>query len=204
MERLYHVPDFRQIEICQLKLTMTKYVALLRGINVGGNNLIKMSDLKSWFEEIGFTDVSTYINSGNVFFSSKEKDNLKLTKKIENKIKKSFRKSLPVVVKSEEQIEEAITKAPKFFGKEPNKYKYDVLFLKDPLTPKEAIKEVSVREGVDEAIEGKEVLYFSRTIKNITKSHLNKIVMKPIYKNITIRNWNTSTKLLKLLKGERV
>lgn len=71
-----------------------KYVALLRGINVGGNSLIKMADLKVGFEGIGLTEVKTYINSGNVLFASDEKDSRKLSEKIEGMILKKFK--LPV------------------------------------------------------------------------------------------------------------
>lgn len=58
---------------------MKRFVALLRGINVGGNNIIKMADLKTCFEEMGFANVVTYIQSGNVLFDSNETDQLKLT-----------------------------------------------------------------------------------------------------------------------------
>jgi len=57
-----------------------KYIALLRGINVGGNNKVSMTDLRTCFEDIGFTNVRTYINSGNIFFESSETGEAKLVK----------------------------------------------------------------------------------------------------------------------------
>jgi len=69
---------------------MTRFLALLRGINVGGNNLIKMNDLKAEFERLGFQDVKTYIQSGNVIFSSALSDKLKLTELLEKSLSEKF------------------------------------------------------------------------------------------------------------------
>jgi uncharacterized protein (DUF1697 family) len=178
---------------------MNKYLALLRGINVGGNNIIKMVDLKACFEKMGFLDVSTYIQSGNVLFNSPETNLTKLTDKVEKTLSKQFSYQSTVVVVLHQELKEAVKKAPKGFGTEPTKYRYDVIFLKAPLTGKEAIKEIQVREGVDEVSAGKNVLYFSRTEENVTKSYVSKIVSLPIYKSMTIRNWNSTSKLLKLM-----
>lgn len=179
---------------------MHQYVGLLRGINVGGNNIIKMADLKACFEKMGFSEVSTYIQSGNVIFSSDETDLKKLTEKIEKTLSKQFNYQSTVVVVSHQELKDAVKKAPKGFGVEPTNYRYDVIFLKAPLSGKEAIKEIKVREGVDEVAAGKNVLYFPRTIENITKSYLSKIILLPIYKQITIRNWNTTSKLVSLIE----
>lgn len=92
-----------------------------------------------------------------------------------------------------------VDKAPPRFGREPEKYRYDVIFLKSPLTSKTAIKEVEMKEGVDQCWAGAGVLYFSRTIQGITSSRINRIVGRPIYQQMTIRNWNTTTKLRALI-----
>ncbi len=180
---------------------MHQYVALLRGINVGGNNIIKMADLKACFEKMGFSHVSTYIQSGNVIFDSNETDLQKLTDQIEKKLSAQFSYKSTVVVVSHQELKEAVNKSPKGFGTEPTNYRYDVIFLKAPLSGREAIKEIKVREGVDEVAAGKNVLYFARTIENITKSYLPKIILLPIYKQITIRNWNTTSKLVSLIEN---
>jgi uncharacterized protein (DUF1697 family) len=91
--------------------------------------------------------------------------------------------------------------APRGFGAEPAKYRYDVIFLKEPLTAKAAMQSVPTKPGVDEAHAGPGVLYFSRLIEKATQSRLNKIVSSPIYPNVTIRNWNTTTKLVRMLDG---
>ena len=179
-----------------------QYLALLRGINVGGNNIIKMADLKACFEAMGFTDVLTYIQSGNVLFRSAEKDKTKLTRKIEKALSERFSYKSRLVVVSYKELKKAVAEAPKGFGKELDKYRYDVIFLKEPLTPGTAMKNVSIKEGVDSACAGKSVLYFSRLISKASQSHLSRVIKLPVYQNMTIRNWNTTTKLLALMEKE--
>lgn len=179
-----------------------QYLALLRGINVGGKNIIKMTDLKACFENMGFSDVVTYIQSGNVLFQSDEKDKNKLTDKIEKGLSKTFKYKSRLVVIPYKELKDIVQAAPRGFGKDAETYRYDVIFLKEPLTPKEAMKSVSVKEGVDTAYAGKHALYFSRLISKASSSHLTKIVGLPVYQNMTIRNWNTTTKLLALIEKE--
>lgn len=179
-----------------------QYLVLLRGINVGGKNIIKMVDLKACFESMGFSNVITYIQSGNVLFQSDEKDKKILTDKIEKGLSKTFKYEAKLVIISHKELKEIINEAPRGFGKEPDTFRYDVIFLKEPLTSKEAMKSVSIKEGVDSAHAGNEALYFSRLIAKASSSHLAKIVGLPVYQNMTIRNWNTTTKLLALMEKE--
>jgi uncharacterized protein (DUF1697 family) len=177
-------------------------VALLRGINVGGKNLIGMPALKTCFEEHGFSDVATYIQSGNVLFRATEKDLVRLTTDIEKLLSGQFNYEPRVVVVSHDELKDAVNRAPKGFGTRPDEYRYDVIFLKAPLTADEAIKSVTTREGVDEAWPGKGVTYFSRLIARATQSYLSRVVSLPVYQSMTIRNWNTTTKLLALMDAE--
>ena len=179
-----------------------QYLALLRGINVGGNNIIKMADLKECFDNIGFANVRTYIQSGNVLFKSTEKDKLKLTHKIEKALSERFSYKSRMVVVAHKELRKIVDGPPKGFGKELDKYRYDVIFLKEPLTANEAMKNVRIKDGVDNAYMGKYVLYFSRLISKATQSYLTKTIALPMYQNMTIRNWNTTTKLLALMEKE--
>ncbi|HET8526296.1 MAG TPA: DUF1697 domain-containing protein [Actinomycetota bacterium] len=180
---------------------MTSYVALLRGINVGGKNLIRMPALKAAFEDAGFDDVSTYIQSGNVLFGSPEKaSNAALTDRIEAMLAASFDYVPTVVVRSKKQMRAIVEGAPKGFGSRPAEYRYDVMFLKAPLTAKKAIGEVPTNPAVDTAHAGVGVLYFSRLTAKATASRTSNVVYSPIYPSITIRNWNTTTKLLSLME----
>ncbi len=178
---------------------MTTYVALLRGINVGGKNLIKMPQLKACFEQNGFEDVATYIQSGNVLFTAPETRNASLTDRIEAMLAESFDYVPTAVVRSLKQMRAIVDGAPKGFGSQPARYRYDVIFLKEPLTAKAAIGSVPTNPAVDTAHAGTSVLYFSRLTAKATQSRLNKIISSPIYQSLTIRNWNTTTKLLTLM-----
>ena len=178
---------------------MSRYVALLRGINVGGKNLIKMTALKACFEKHGFEDVVTYIQSGNVLFSSREPGR-KLTLVIEEVLGATFAYQASVVLRSRKQMQEIVERAPRGFGTQPAKYRYDVIFLMEPLTAATAIQSVLLKPGVDQAHAGKGVLYFSRLASKAAQSRLSKVMSLPIYKSMTIRNWNTTTKLLQLMQ----
>jgi uncharacterized protein (DUF1697 family) len=179
------------------------YLALLRGINVGGNNIIKMDNLKKLFEEMKFDDVKTYIQSGNVIFKYSEKDRTKLSDKIERALLEKINNKIDVMILTLSEMKNIINERPDKFGEETDKFRYDVMFLLEPLTSKEAIKEIKTRDGVDEMYEGEKVIYFKRLIERITKSSINKIVGTPIYKKITIRNWNTTKKLYELMENRR-
>ena len=178
---------------------MTTYIALLRGINVGGKNLIKMPALKAAFEEDGFGDVATYIQSGNVLFSAPAARTTELTDRIETLLAEAYDYVPTVVVRNRTQMRAIVDRTPKGFGTEPAKYRYDVVFLKEPLTARVAMKSLQLKPGVDEAHAGTGVLYLSRLDARATQSRLNKIASSPIYPSVTIRNWNTTTKLLSLM-----
>jgi uncharacterized protein (DUF1697 family) len=179
---------------------MARYVALLRGINVGGKNPIPMPALKAAFEAHGLEDVHTYIQSGNVVFSTGSSKQAELTSEIERMLTMAFgHYEASVVVRSRSQLRAIVDRAPKGFGTEPAKYRYDVVFLKPPLTAKAAIRDVSTKEGVDRIWAGTGVLYMSRLDSRATQSRLNRVASLPIYKSMTIRNWNTTTKLVDML-----
>jgi uncharacterized protein (DUF1697 family) len=176
------------------------YLALLRGINVGGSNIIKMAHLKQAFEDLGCTDVTTYIQSGNVVFRSGERDAAKLVGRIEEALSARFGYESRVVLLTQKHLAQVVAGAPPGYGTEPAKYRYDVVFLKEPLTAAEAMKSVSLKEGVDTADKGKGVVYYSRLISRITQTRLTRIIGTPVYQYMTLRNWNTTTKLLALME----
>jgi uncharacterized protein (DUF1697 family) len=181
-------------------MSENRYVALLRGINVGGNNLIKMLDLRTNFAGMGFTQVETYIQSGNVVFSSRQKNKTKLTATIEKALSDAFSYQSRVVVISGRELERVVAQAPKGFGQDPTLYRYDVLFVREPLTTSEALAEVPTKPGVDTVHAGDHALYFRRLVSKAAQSHLPKFVQRPAYKNITVRNWNTTMKLLEMVR----
>ncbi len=179
----------------------TQYLALLRGINVGGENIIKMADLKACFEASKLENVATFIQSGNVLFETVETDSVKLVRKLEKAISKTFSPyKARIVLCSHARLKQIVRDAPKGFGSQPEEYRYDVIFLKEPLTASEAMQSVKTKPGVDEAASGADVLYFSRLSARASQSHLTRIIALPIYQDMTIRNWNTTCKLLGLME----
>jgi uncharacterized protein (DUF1697 family) len=181
-------------------MTNRQYVALLRGINVGGGNIIKMADLKACFEQNNFANVATYIQSGNVLFETAETDQNKLGAQLEQMLSAAFSPyQARVVVRSHAQLRQVVREAPPGFGGQPQAYRYDVIYLKEPLTAAEAIEYLSTKPGVDEAFAGPNVLYFSRLIAKASQSRMGRLVGLPIYQDMTIRNWNTTNKILALM-----
>lgn len=182
------------------KTSIDQYIALLRGINVGGKNIIKMTDLKLCFENLGFMDVVTYIQSGNVLFSSNEESIDKPNAKIERALSLNFKYKASVVLISKKQLAKVIKTAPKGFGLNPTKYRYDVLFLKEPLSSSEALEIIPTNPEVDRIYRGSGVVYYSRLIAKATQSRLSKLSSMPIYQSMTIRNWNTTKALHELME----
>ena len=176
---------------------MTTYVALLRGINVGGKNLIRMPELKACFEAGGFDEVATYIQSGNVLFRTGASRAAALASRIEKMLTDAFEYPASVVLRSHAQMRTVVEAAPDGFGTDPATYRYDVIFLKEPLTARAALKEVPAIPDVDEVHAGRAVLYYSRLISRATQSRISRVVSMPIYQSMTIRNWNTTTTLLR-------
>jgi uncharacterized protein (DUF1697 family) len=179
---------------------MNTYVALFRGINVGGKNKVPMAGLKACLEELGFGNVSTYIASGNVILQSDRRSG-DIQAQIEPALLKRFTldsELIKVLVLSHAQLQAVIDKKPAGFGEQPDKYHSDAIFLMG-IDAAEALDVFAPREGVDQVWPGDGVIYSQRLSAQRTKSRLSKIVGTPAYKSMTIRSWSTTTKLLALL-----
>lgn len=176
----------------------TGYVALLRGINVGGRNIVSMADLRAVFEAGGYASVRTYIQSGNVTFASDAPQD-RLERDLETMLARDLGRTVLVVVRSREQLREVVAEAPGSFGASSAR-KDDVMFLKAPLTAAEVMAVLELREGVDRAWPGPGVVYFSRDAERLTTSRMSRITGQPVYQRMTIRNWRTTTRLLDMLE----
>ena len=179
-------------------MAKSNHVALLRGINVGGKNIVRMADLRAAFEDAGHEAVSTYIQSGNVLFES-DGPPAALERDIETMLESTLGLSLVAVVRSHRQLRNIVTRAPDGFGAAPDIHHSDVIFLKAPLTSRQALRAVELRDGVDQAWPGTGVLYFSRLSERLSQSRMSRLASTPQYQNMTIRNWRTTTRLLSLL-----
>lgn len=177
---------------------LASHVALLRGINVGGNNLIRMPALAECFRDVGYADVRTYIQSGNVLFGTAPATGAELEAAIERILAERFGLPILVVVRSRDELAATIAAAPTSHGAED--LRSDVIFLKHPLTAEEVYPQLpQPREGVDSVALGPGAIYFSRVAAQATKSRMNRILSLPAYRQMTIRNWRTTTRLLEML-----
>jgi uncharacterized protein (DUF1697 family) len=178
---------------------MKRYLVLLRGINVGGKNKIPMAELKRCLEEQGFKEVVTFIQSGNVLLDS-DLAQAAIGSEIEAMLSKKFKLDssiIRVLVLTHDELQAIIVNKPKNFGDQPEKYHSDVVFLMG-IDTAAAMAVFNPREGVDRIWPGDGVVYSQRLSALRTKSRLSSIVGTPAYKSMTIRNWNTTVKLLAL------
>ena len=175
------------------------HLALLRGINVGGNNLVRMEELKACLTEAGLGDVRTFIASGNVLFASRTSSTAVLEAKIEKALEASFGRPIAVVVLERSALAAVVERAPKGFGGA--SFKNNVLFCKRPLTAARALAAVTPKPGVDTATAANGVLYFATLKAKAPRSSLSRLVSTPEYKLLTIRNWNTTVKLHELFSS---
>lgn len=180
---------------------MSSYLVLLRGINVGGKNKVPMAALRTVLEDAGFSNVQTYIASGNVFLDS-DRTAAKVAATIEAALPKSFKldtKLIRVAVLSKADLEAVIGKRPKGFGDVPTKFHSDAIFLMG-IDTEAAMAVFSPREGVDEVWPGNGVIYHQRLSAQRTKSRLNRIMSTPVYASATIRSWQTTVALRDLMR----
>jgi uncharacterized protein (DUF1697 family) len=180
---------------------MNTYVVLMRGINVGGKNKVSMASLRKLLEELGFSNVSTYIASGNIILES-DKHPGEIKSLIEVALPKSFELNselIKVLVLSQGQLQAVIDNKPKGFGERPEEYHSDAIFMMG-IDSGQAMTVFNPREGVDKVWPGNGVIYFERLSAQRTKSRLSKIVGTPFYRSMTIRSWNTTTRLLEILR----
>lgn len=177
---------------------MIKYIALLRGINVGGKNPVSMKELKESLEENGFEKVVTYINSGNIIFSSDNSDVEFLKRKCEALILERFKLEISVVIISGGELIETLNNAPDWWDAD-NESKHNAIFVIPPTTVDEVIKEVGEAKPEYEkiSISGR-VIFWSAPLKTFSRTRWSKIVGKPVYNRVTIRNANTVKNLVKL------
>ena len=178
-----------------------RYVALLRGINVGGKKLMKMADIRDCLEGRDFTRVTTYIQSGNVLFESDKPDVAELTAAIEKGLSKTFGHEIPVFLRSRVQLKKVVAQAPKEW-KSSRALRQNVAFLRAPLTAKRAAAEIDHRPGVDTVKAGDGVVYMSTVMSRVSQSRLSKIVGTPIYSDMTIRSYSTCQKILDLMEND--
>jgi len=174
------------------------YVALLRGINVGGNRKVEMAKLKLTFEGLGFEKVKTFIASGNVVFRTSAADKVALAKSIETAVEKDFGFHVDVLLRDLPNIEKLVKALPDDWA-ETKETRCYAMFLWDEVDHPNVLEQLPFNPDIEDMkyLPGVVVWHIKRT--NITKSRVLKIIGTPFYKQLTMRNTNTVRKLYDLM-----
>jgi uncharacterized protein (DUF1697 family) len=175
------------------------FVALLRGVNVGGNNMISMRSLKENFEKLGFTNVTTYINSGNLVFKAKENDARKLESKIEQMLLREYQLNSKVVVRSLSEMEKLVNGLPRTW-KADSSWRYNVIFLRHSIDSEEILEELPARSDIEQVVYRPGALLWSAQVSELTRTTMAKLSSRKIFQDMTVRNLNTTKKLYDLMK----
>ena len=177
----------------------TVFVALLRGVNVGGNNMISMKSLKESFEAMGFTNVATYINSGNIIFQSKEDDPRKLEKKIEQMLANDYQLESKVVLRSLSELEKLVKALPQNWG-DNSDWRFNVVFLRHSIDSEKILDELPANSEIEEVLYRPGTLLWSVQASEANRSKFVKLSTRKSFKDMTVRNLNTTRKLYDLMK----
>ena len=174
------------------------FVALLRGINVGGKNQIAMGDMLAAFDEAGYTDVRTHGQSGNVLFAARHTGGPALETSVEQTLHDRFGFPIPVVIRSRDELAATVAGAPADIGS--HLLRSDVYFVKHPLTAAAVFADLpELREGVDRMVAGEGALYFSRVGALATKTRIQRLFAMPVFQQMTVRSWRVTTRISQLL-----
>lgn len=181
------------------KISAAVFVALLRGVNVGGNNIISMSSLKTSFEKMGFADVSTYINSGNILFKTRETDARKLETRIEAMLSRDYQLGCKVVVRSFCELANLVENLPKNWDSD-KQWKYNVIFLRHAIDSEKVLESVGAKPEIEKVVYYPGTLLWSARTADIGQTTMNKLSSQKIFQDMTVRNTNTTRKLCELMK----
>lgn len=177
-----------------------RYIALLRGINVGGKNKLSMAELKKEFLALGFTQVSTYINSGNILFESPSEDPLALAGQITEMIRTRFALDVATAVYSKDAYKDALAHAPQWWNQS-EQAKHNGIFVIPPTSPNYVLEQVGqAKPEYEQVALWGPLIYWTAPLKTFSRTRWSKVAATKAYAHITIRNANTVLKLMELLE----
>lgn len=177
---------------------MGRYVAFLRGINISGKNKIVMPELKAGFEELGLIEVRTYLNSGNVIFSSDRDDKEHLCAKLETMINEKFGLDIPVFVISKEELEDILHNAPDWWNTGKKEIYDNLIFIIPPATFTDVFNEIGApKEELEKITDYRNAVFWSFDRENYPKTNWwPKTASASISHKLTIRTANTVSKIV--------
>ncbi|HKY46398.1 MAG TPA: DUF1697 domain-containing protein [Acidimicrobiia bacterium] len=176
------------------------YLALLRGINVGGKNKVEMRRLKATFEGSGMKGVTTYINSGNVIFSDNRRKPPRIVSVLEEAIEADFGLPIKVLVRDLPAVRKVIKGLPEAWTTDAT-MRCDVMFLWEGFDRKDILEELQIKPEIEDVayVPGAVIWRIDRSNQN--KSRMTKVVGTDLYQGMTIRNSNTVRKLAEMMES---
>lgn len=181
---------------------LVTYVALLRGINVGGNTPVSMTELKSLFEQLGLVNVQTYINSGNVIFESDTADQRLLEVQLEKMLLARLSCDITVVVRSLDEIQAIVAHIPESWQVNHDQ-KCNIMFLRSAADRPDIVNQFALKPDIEELHYFPGVLFWSADTTGLTRSSMMKVNRMPIYQEMTVRGVNTTRKIYELMCAVR-
>lgn len=178
------------------------YVAFLRGVNVGGKSIVSMAAIKEALVAIGLADVRTYINSGNVIFSTRASDASRLTSRIEKALERHTGMAIKVLVMDHAALKKLVAAIPRNWVDDKTMRTYVLLLWKE-LDDRAILERLPIHPGVDELRYTPGAVIWRVDRENVSRSHMSRMMGTPIYKKITVRNANTIRKLDELTSSPR-
>ena len=181
---------------------MEKFVALLRGINISGKNKIPMQELRLGFESLGYKEVVTYLNSGNVIFSSNINDKDKISNDIYKMLENKFNLKIPVFVIKSDELNNLLSNKPDWWGTGDKNIYDNIIFIIPPTTYKDVYESLGdPKIELEKIKEYKNNIFWSYDLKNYRKTNWwSKTASTIIRNSITIRTANTMKKVLELCR----
>jgi len=177
-----------------------RYVALLRGINVGGHAKVEMARLKKCFEGLGLESVETYINSGNVLFVTGAKDRKRLIRRIEGAIEEEFGFRVPLVLRTQAEVARVTKSVPRTWVTD-QRMRCDVMFLWPEADSRSVVRKVPSHPELEDLNYVPGALVWRIDRADAGKSKVRAMIGSDLYKQLTIRNINTVRKLEELLRA---
>jgi uncharacterized protein (DUF1697 family) len=175
------------------------YVALLRGINVGGGRKVDMKELKATFERAGMEEVRTYINSGNVLFRAASGEPGQLVRLLESAIRSTFGFPVKVILREAGDVKALVEALPDTWVNGPDA-KCDVMFLGEDIDGPDVLDRLTIKPDIDDVRYVPGAILWRVDRPNVTRSGMMKLVGTELYAGMTVRNCNTVRKLDALMR----
>ncbi len=180
-----------------------RHVALLRGINVGGKNIIRMAALEQTFEGLGFTSVKTLLASGNVLFDAPKQDLRALEERIEAALSMAFDYDATVVVKSKPEMTAIVRAVRTAWPKPSAAQRYYIAFLRHTVDSKKILATFTPKDGIETLTYTRGALLWAADVRALTRSVVSRqFATKSVYAHVTMRNLNTTMKIAALVGEE--